>query len=45
MYCDESGLSPINNRRFNRELETITGVTAALDTITRRKTWCGIRRA
>ena len=45
MYCEESGLSAMSNRRFNRELETIPGVTAALDTVTRRKTWRGIRRA
>jgi len=45
MYCEESGLSAMSNRRFNRELETITGVTAALDTVTRRNTWRGIRRA
>ena len=45
LYCEESGLSPMSNRRFNRELETISGVTAALDTVTRRKTWRGIRRA
>jgi len=45
VYCEESGLSPMSNRRFNRELETFSGVTAALDTVTRRKTWRGIRRA
>jgi len=45
LYCEESGLSPMSNRRFNRELETISGVTTALDTVTRRNTWRGIRRA
>jgi len=45
LYCEESGLSAMSNQRFNRELETISGVTAALDTVTRRKIWRGIRHA
>jgi len=45
IYCEESGLSAMSSRRFSRELETISGVTGTLDTVTRRSIWRGIRRA
>ena len=42
-YCNIGGQKPVSQKRFNSDLEGISGLERGLEAMTRRKTWRGIR--
>jgi putative DNA primase/helicase len=42
-YCTENGQKPVGQKKFNSELEGISGVERGLENISRKKTWRGIK--
>ncbi len=42
-YCAAAGSKPVSQKRFNNELEGISGVSRGSESVTRRRTWRGIR--
>ena len=42
-YCATVGSKPVSQKRFNNELEGVSGVSRGSEAVTRRRTWRGIR--
>jgi len=42
-YCSTVGSKPVSQKRFNNELEGVSGVSRGSEAVTRRRTWRGIR--
>ncbi len=42
-YCSTVGSKPVSQKRFNNELEGVSGVSRGSEAVTRRRIWRGIR--
>ena len=42
-YCNTNGQKPVSLTRFNKELEGVDSLSRGMESVTRRRTWCGIK--